>query len=252
MPPRVAASGQLIAAADSRLLQETMLAVVLEATVSSNEDGSGTGCWILDSAGVTRLRERHGNFSFARRGGTQGTPYYSARLVGASGSSLFYLIHHISTVSTGVNNQFVTNSDLDVSHLCPSTECWNPFHMVCEAREVNISRRGCNGDIIDRDGCTVHVCPHPVKKCIGTQNVRLSSVIELENVRRINSIMRLKELVVSLAHHLGIANIHTWSMRSSTNTRAFHSQYSHMYEQMTERILRGERDWEHDIIAPDV
>jgi len=220
MPPR-ATAGQSIQQADLRLVQLTILAVVMEVTVSGNQDGSGTGCWLLDTAGVTRLRDRHGNFSFARRGGAQDTPYYSARLVSASGSSPFYLIHHISTVATGISNEFLRDDTLDVSHLCPHTDCWNPFHMISETRPNNISRRGCNGDIIDRDGCVVHVCPHPTKKCLGTQNVRLSSVIELENIRRINSIMRLKELIVGLAQHLEIANIHAWSMRSNSITRVF-------------------------------
>jgi len=246
-------SNPAISGADITLLHKTMLAVSMEVVVSKNQDGSGTGCWILDSAGITRLRERHGNFSYAQRGGSTETPYYSARLVGAPGSSPFYLIHHISTVATGMNNEFLGNAALDVSHLCPTVTCWNPFHLLSEARQPNINRRKCVGDIVDRDGSIVHVCACPTKKCIGSQNVRLSSVVELENVRVINSTLRLKELIQGLAQHLNIPDIHRWSLKNANSTRPYASQYSLSYEHLTERLMRAAHgEWEHDILDPNL
>jgi len=169
-----------VVSADKKLLQQTMLAVCLEVGVSENDDGSGTGCWFLDDQAIARIRERHGNFSYAERGGTAACYYWSSRLVGQPGTSPFYLIHHISTAATGINTEYLTSA-LDVSHLCGNTRCWNPHHLVSEDRESNLLRRSCPGDIVDGEGSVVHNCLCRQTKCIGTQNVRLQSVIDIEN-----------------------------------------------------------------------
>ena len=205
----MAAAAPGIVAADLVKVKRTMLAVSMEVTVSQNQDGSGTGCWWLDEQGVARLRARHGNFSFAQRGGAG--EYYSCRLVGESGSSGFYVIHQVATLGSGLNDEF-KQWGLDASHLCPKTNCWNPHHIVSEIRATNLARRKCVGDIVDNDGQIVHHCLCPRRKCIGTQNVRLREVIDRENLRVIESKTALQNLVQRLSMELGINNIDRWSV----------------------------------------
>jgi hypothetical protein len=207
-------------------VKTTLLAVLMEVTVSQNQDGSGTGCWRLDDQGVTRLRARHGNFSYAQRGGAG--EYLSCRLVGESGNSSFYVIHQVSTIGSGLNDEF-KQGGLDASHLCPHTNCWNPHHIVSENRAANLARRNCVGDIVDGEGLIVHHCLCPRRKCVGTQNVRLREVIDRENLRVIESKTALKDTVHRLSMELGINNIDQWSLLQPYSTVIRNSNFALTY-----------------------
>lgn len=224
----MAAAAPSITAQALKLVQQTLLAVLMEVTVAQNQDGSGTGCWFLDDQGVARLRRRHGNFSFAQRGGTSDAFYWSCRLVSVSGNSPMFVIHHVSTFGSGLNDEY-TAGGLDASHLCPDTRCWCPHHIISESRSDNLKRRKCPEDIVDNDGQTVHLCLCPRRKCVGTQNVRLHEVIDRENLRVITSKENLKALVANLATVLGIANIDLWSLARPRNTTPIASTYSLTY-----------------------
>jgi len=215
-----------IAGANLAKVKRTLLAVLMEVAVSQNQDGSGTGCWRLDDQGVARLRARHGNFSYALRGGAG--EYWSCRLVGESGSSGFFVIHQVSTVGSGLNDEF-KNGGMDASHLCPYTNCWNPHHIVSENRADNLARRKCVGDIVDGEGQVVHHCLCPRRKCIGTQNVRLREVIDRENLRVIESKEALRDLVRRLSMELGINNIDQWSLLQPHSTVNRNSMFTMTY-----------------------
>jgi len=211
-----------------KLVQQTLLAVLMEVSVGQNQDGSGTGCWFLDDQGVGRIRQRHGNFSFAQRGGTADTPYWSCRLVTAAGNSPQFVIHHVSTIGSGLNDEYKAGG-LDASHLCPDTRCWNPHHIISESRADNLRRRRCPGDIVDNDGQIVHLCLCPRRKCVGTQNVRLQEVIDRENLRVISSKEDLKTLVHNLSTTLGINNVDTWSLPRPNQHTVFASNFALQY-----------------------
>lgn len=193
-------------------VKATMLAVLLEVTILENPDHSGLGCWVLRPSNIHRLRQRHGNFTYAARGGTLvggGATYWSCRLLRASGTDPLYLIHHVATRGCEVNNEFLTQA-LDVSHLCDNVECWNPYHMASETRAQNIARRGCEGDIHDGNGAIVHICPS-IPKCVGIQNVRLPTVIAFESRRIHRSVRKLRRMIAELTTSLGINNLQRWS-----------------------------------------
>lgn len=219
----------IIATLQLQQIRSTMLAVALELRVNQNADGSGTGCWILDNEGKARIRTRHGNFSFACRGGADA--YWSARLVGASGSSPFYLIHHIASRASSdpTSVLFLTDSALDVSHVCEDNCCWRAGHYVCESRGLNLARRNCPGDIIDAQGVICHRCLCVGKNCVRTQNVRFQSVIARERARVNASIVELKQLVAYLTTQLGINyDVNLWSLKGR-GVEPFPSYFSTHY-----------------------
>jgi len=220
----------IINAANIDILRNTMLAVCLEVKVTLNQDGSGTGCWILSDAAITRIRNRHGNFSFAQRGGTAAsTTYWSARLVGESGNSPFYLIHHIATTATGVHTQYLNTPGLEASHLCNDTRCWNPYHIWSESRSHNLARRYCAGNIVDRDGGVVHNCLCRGLRCIRSQNVRFQAVIDVETVRVHRSIMDLQNIVKNLKQLLSVSNLTIWRINPTNNRALEHYWFQDHY-----------------------
>lgn len=224
----MAAATPSITQASLQSVQRTLLAVLMEVSVAQNQDGSGTGCWFLDQQGVDRIRRRHGNFSFAQRGGNIDAPYWSCRLVTAAGNSSQYLIHHVSTFGGKLNDEYKAGG-LDASHLCPDTRCWNPHHIISESRADNLRRRRCTGDIVDNEGQTVHLCLCRGRKCVGTQNVRLHEVIDRENLRVMDSKRDLKRLVAGLALVLNINDINVWSLARPHATAQIASNYSLVY-----------------------
>jgi len=182
----------------------------------------------LDDQGVARLRRRHGNFSYAQRGGTAEAGYWSCRLVTTSGSSPQFVIHHVCTISSGLNDEYKAGG-LDASHLCSDTRCWNPHHVVSENRQDNLKRRKCPGDIVDNEGQIVHACLCPRRKCVGTQNVRLHEVIDRENLRVMSSKEALQTLVRDLEMKLGV-HLDTWSLARPHNNAPIASNYSLQYQ----------------------
>jgi len=189
-----------------RALRRTMLAVCLELDVIDPQ----TGCWILNNPGVQRIRNRHGNFSLHQRGGA--ATYYCCRNVTAPGNSDQLLIHHVSTVALedDADIRFVTQPalNLECSHLCSNPLCWNPFHIVSEDRNTNITRRGCPGKIWadGLNGATVlvHDCPHGPDQCIGVQNVQTAARDAFHQTRLSNSLLDLEAVIIRLAGTLNL------------------------------------------------
>lgn len=79
------------------------------------------------------------------------------------GFNHFALVHLVAAwhVSNGPETD-----ELQASHLCGSSKCFNPAHLCWENASKNNQRKGCPGTIVDLEGRRFIACPHE-PRCVG-------------------------------------------------------------------------------------
>jgi hypothetical protein len=92
------------------------------------------------------------------------------------GHNKFALVHVVAAWEH--TNGLDISHDTDASHLCGNATCFNPLHISVESKQMNQSRRGCIGYIVDMNNVRYLHCQH-VPPCLKT--VHLHTCICLDN-----------------------------------------------------------------------
>ena len=86
-----------------------------------------------------------------------------------NGFNKFALVHVVAAWENMNENDASDGSE--ASHLCAKPTCFNPNHIIFESKQMNQSRRGCIGFIIDMNDVRYLHCEH-APPCLSTVHLR--------------------------------------------------------------------------------
>lgn len=73
-------------------------------------------------------------------------------------------VHQLAVIAAGRGNQLAMTrpgGGFEVSHLCHTSGCFNPDHLVVEPGDLNRARNSCQGRVvIEHAGAVLHPCSH--------------------------------------------------------------------------------------------
>ena len=143
--------------------------------------------WHNIDAALQRLRDGHPGYYPAMTTNAQGCwiankrdnghGYVKMKVKGSNRKE--YYAHHLSLIHAGDRGAVAwvhckDDGDYEISHLCHTTRCFNPDHLIVERKSENLARNSCRGLTWIQCPCPCkhqfNPCPHIVPCILPTPN----------------------------------------------------------------------------------